>query len=1156
MRRFRHPIRVFLSIFAALIAVDLALLLSQRQLEARFRATLAQVFRTEVSIREVSLSLLDGLHVRGLVVHGPSGERAISIDEAEVGVDWRRLALSEVRIEWPALDIRIDEAGKVSLLEALDPALLSGGGGGVPQLPSLMVRVNHASLRLADASLLAPGQTIGVQDLSLVVKTRRDGLDVSGRLVDPIAKEVTFEAAIDLAKGTARVDADIRKARLAYGTDVKQRIPPMFWAAWELLQLHGTGDIDVHVRKEAGRGPSVRVDINVHDGGVCVRPFPYAAKDVQGTLRIEKDDGPVHVKFLELRGGREGGTFSAVGELQIMEKGQDDILDLRITAKNMPVDKQLVDALPAPVDEIVRSFDPSGRGDATVRVHGLLKQPGEEDEVNITIDGEARGVRARFDGFPVPVSLDGAFSLRDFRFSMDDWRGEAAGGLVSVRGSASPEDVNVRVEVTGAVADEGLESALLPRHAKIVRMIAPRGRVNARIDVVGERDPKEGMSPTFRARITAEPGLTARFADFPYPLSWRAGVVNISPRGAEIQGVRAGSVAPGSPLAVTVNGTIRADDVDGGGIEIFVDASRMPIDRLFREACAPGAATVVAQVGPEAGMIEELHVDAVVPRAGAALELTAEARIERAVIVPEAIDLPVHQLRGRVRIDPDRLSLHGIEGVIVDAPLRASGGIGLRAGVTDTAVVEVLGLELDGDVENELPPNLRPLFEMLRPAGRLDARVSLAGSGSDVAVSMRADWTRGGFLLSFFPLAATGLSGRVEASGDEVRVEDVRGRLGFGAIEAHGRVLLDPAGGAPSFSLAAKVTGLPLDARLVDAFPEPNRAAIQDLAWKGASDTDLRIHFDPRGAPGGLLSYAGETTLLSAGLDVGLAFEEIDGVVRWHGSWPLERHPFPELQGGIEVRRALWKGQAISRMTARFEASDRMLDVTGLRADVLGGVATGNFYLYTEAPRLWGCRISLVGGRVERWAEAKYSGAKKASGLLEAEIALGGINAGARPPMKGEGSLIVRDGRLFELPTFAGILSALSLEVTAQPVFDDARIDMVFERDRIRIPRMVFSSSAISFTGGGTWKDGNMNLRLTHEIGRDWFGRIPVFGAVWNFIKGNIIELEVTGPPDDPKVVPIPLKAITDSARALVELGRTDEEEERREPPKGEGGGK
>ena len=68
MRRFRHPIRVFLSIFAALIAVDLALLLSQRQLEARFRATLAKVFRTEVTVREVSLSLLRGLHVRGLVV--------------------------------------------------------------------------------------------------------------------------------------------------------------------------------------------------------------------------------------------------------------------------------------------------------------------------------------------------------------------------------------------------------------------------------------------------------------------------------------------------------------------------------------------------------------------------------------------------------------------------------------------------------------------------------------------------------------------------------------------------------------------------------------------------------------------------------------------------------------------------------------------------------------------------------------------------------------------------------------------------------------------------------------------------------------------------------------------------------------------------------
>ena len=65
--------------------------------------------------------------------------------------------LAEVRIEWPSLDIRIDAAGRVSLLEALDPALLSGGGGGG------YVVVPHAELHefLASAAQTATFRGFG-----------------------------------------------------------------------------------------------------------------------------------------------------------------------------------------------------------------------------------------------------------------------------------------------------------------------------------------------------------------------------------------------------------------------------------------------------------------------------------------------------------------------------------------------------------------------------------------------------------------------------------------------------------------------------------------------------------------------------------------------------------------------------------------------------------------------------------------------------------------------------------------------------------------------------------------------------------------------------------------------------------------------------------
>jgi hypothetical protein len=1135
MARFRRPLIAIGAIVTTLLAVDVAVFLGTRQLELRFRATLERVFRTPVELRDVTVSLAHGLHVRGLVVRGPSGERAIAIDEASVGIDWRRLAPGEVRIEWPSLDVRIDAQGRVSLLEAIDPALLEGGGG-PPELPKLVVHVNHASLRFADETFLAPGQVIGVDDLSVELRTSRDGIELSGRLVDPIAKEIVFQGAVDPRGGALRVDADVRKVRVAYRDDVKRRIPPVFWAAWDLLRIHGTGDIAVHVRKEADRPPNVKVDIEVHDGGLsCIR-FPYPAKDVQGRVQIVKEGVPLHVRLIGLRGGREGGTYGCDGEVTIMPKGQDDLLDLHITGRNMPADSLLFDALPPPVDAIVKRFDASGRGDAEVRIHGRLKEKGQKDDVHIAVDAQVRDVRARFDGFPVPVALAGSLSLRDFRFSMDEFRGEAAGGRVVVRGFASPEDVDMRVDVAGALADEALESVLLPQHRRIVEMIRPRGRVHARIDIFGETDPDGSMSPTFRASVTADPGLTARFEDFPYPLVWQEGEVRISPRGATIEGVRARS-ASGGPLAVTVSGEIRADDVRGGGVDIRIEASRMPVDATLRRAAAPAAATVVAELGPEAGEIETLSVLASVPVKGAPLELWADAEVRDAIVVPERLGVPVHSLSGRIRLEPTRLVLDGVAGVIVDARVRAGGVLSLDPGGTSTAAADIEELDLDEDLEYELPAGLRRVFEMLRPEGRIRARIEAVGGGAAARPVARATWSRGAFQLSFFPLAATGIDGRFAFRDGALHVEDVRGRLGEGALAASGRIDFDGAGGAPRCALEARVQDLPLDRRLVDAFPEANRASLADLAWAGKAALALRAHFDPGAAPGGLLSYVGETTLAGATFDVGVKLEQVEGALAWHGSWPIDLLPLPELEGGLSVRRAVWKDQEIADLTGRFAASDRMLELRELRGTFLGGIATGRFYTFSEAPKLWGLKLRLVGARVER---LKLEGDRRPSGLLETDITIVGRNASPgdeRPPLSGEGTLLVRNGKLLELPTFAGILSALSLELPGTPAIDDARVSLGFERGRMRIDQLSLSSPAISFTGRGYVENGELSLRLTHELGRDYFSRIPVWGDFWDWLKGQIIGIQVSGPIGGTRVRVVPIPAILDPATWLLEQG-------------------
>jgi hypothetical protein len=109
VRRLLKAFACMAAVLLGLLAVDVYLLLSPEQVEVRLRQFLRRILTTPFELREISVSLRSGLRVRGFIVYGPEGERAVAVDEATVTIDWRRLSIGEVRIYWPELDIRSTE---------------------------------------------------------------------------------------------------------------------------------------------------------------------------------------------------------------------------------------------------------------------------------------------------------------------------------------------------------------------------------------------------------------------------------------------------------------------------------------------------------------------------------------------------------------------------------------------------------------------------------------------------------------------------------------------------------------------------------------------------------------------------------------------------------------------------------------------------------------------------------------------------------------------------------------------------------------------------------------------------------------------------------------------------------------------------------------
>ncbi|HVY62682.1 MAG TPA: hypothetical protein VHF22_13570, partial [Planctomycetota bacterium] len=592
-----------------------------------------------------------------------------------------------------------------------------------------------------------------------------------------------------------------------------------------------------------------------------------------------------------------------------------------------------------------------------------------------------------------------------------------------------------------------------------------------------------------------------------------------------------------------------AEDVAGGGVEVRIDARRLPVDPQLRAAAAPRARAIYEGVGPEAGELSSLTITALVAQKGAPIELSVDAALAGVAIRPPRAPLPLTGLTGVVHLTPTALALDGVAGELVGAPLRAAGEIALVPGAgTSTATLTVRGLELDDRLARELPPGLAKVFARVRPQGRLDLETRLLGAGMALEPAVSGRLEGGAFLLDFFPLAATTLTAEIRADAREVRIERLRGKIGEGRLEGEGRIELasGPAAeageGLAGARFSARVADLPLDARLVDAFPERLRKTLEDLGLGGRATLDLRGAFDPAARPGGLLSYAAEVGLARAKLDVGLALTDIEGTIDAHGSWPLEARPAPDIEGGFRVRHALWKEQDLERFSGRFASGPELFEVKEIRGELLGGVVEGEFYAFGESPRMYGAELSLAGGQLER-ARVHY-GQRKAAGLVEGRLTLAGSPAegGVEASLKGEGALRVKDGRLYELPTFAGIFSVLSGELPAKPVFDDARVDLALDGKRLLVERAEFSSPVLSLFGTGTIVDGQADLRVVPEIGRPWFNRIPIFGTLWGTLKGNLfLELEVKGSLDDPAVVARPVKMLYEPALWFFQRRRAAE---------------
>jgi hypothetical protein len=1129
--RKRRIVGIFLAVLAivgALLALDVYLFLRPAQVEALIRTLLAEAFARPFRLREVSVSLVHGVKIRGLEVMGAGDEPDLRVEEASVAVDWRRLALREVRVVHPEIRILCDREGRFSVTTLFRKELFEPSKTAV-ELPTLGILIEGARVHFRDESQPPVLHEMDLADINMDIALDRErGVDLHGSIGLPFAKSFTFAASATPQDGIFDVVLEGQKIRV--GQDLRPYIPPSPRKVFDMLRPEGVGDVEMHVSNRGRPKVEFWGEVKAHEGSVCAQPFPYRAYNSSGTIRIENN----HIMLRGVQGGQKGGTYGCDGDVYAMPKGVDDRIDLRIWAKNMPLDDDLANAMPPNVGAIYRRFSPSGRGDATIHVFGNAKPPGVPDDMHWDIVGELRDGMARFDALPVPVhALGGRFEVHDTRFVMDRLTGTALEGRLDVAGYASPEQVDVHVDGAALQASPALREHLPESAHAPFDAVSPEGPVNLDLAVRGEQDASGGMEPTFAARITPAPGLTLRWDELPLQLEARGGEVVITPEGGDIRAFTAGR----GPLTVTVSGAVGADD-RGRPVALDIDAVGLALDDPLRRALRGSAREWVDRAGLEAGRVPRMHVAARKPAFEAAVDVSGSADFDGLRVRPPRFPYLVEDVHGALAFSRRGVDVTRLEGRAGDATVAAGGLVSFVPGRPSTAGAMIRGLAIDRALRDALEAAGVRIFSQVDLAGTADVAVVLEGSGDAIAPVAEARLRDASLLLAAFPFRLTRVEADLSYAAGRLALDRLEGLMGDARVEAHGDVapLGSPPGGPPPVGrVAVTARDLPLDRRLRDALPAALRSAYAGADLDGKATIRANLVLDPRLAPERFL-YNGEAVLDGLRCDVGVILKDVRGRVAFEGETPLAAPERTRLAGGLALERVVWQNQAVTEVTGRWRVGGGLADFGELHGRLLGGLVRGEAYAFYEPPLLYGAGFRLLGGRVERWAAERYSGKKKASGRVDALLTVAGEAAagpGGKGTLHGDGQLSIRHADLWELPAVARLLNVLSFEAPQKAVFDDAEFAMRLDGSRTIIDRAEMSSSAISFVGRGTMAEGKLDVHLTHELGRPWIASLPVVGPLWDWLKGNLVEIEVTGPLDDPDIQVIPVRAVTDPMRWL-----------------------
>jgi len=1003
-------------------------------------------------------------------------------------------------------------------------------------------------------------------DTGLTILVARD-VRVSMVPVGSDSYSVAFEGKqqVPAAVASARFTIDLKNWKISslegslpiHGLD---RALPGEYRKWR-RRYNVTGTLRPRsAQAKAPGGPSVAFDLV--DAAMILPPEEGGLKlqGMSGTLVFDQSGLQVeHITGVIPDAG--GAVLRMSGRYEGYDSSSPFDLDISLESFQLPV-RRAQGGLGELLARVQQRFSPDGKFDLTVNVR-------RDRRGRVTYKGqvELKGVAAVYKSFPYELTdLQGVIEFDSSQARLKGIVGRHRAtrvqidGFLTGMGGGDVYDVKLSVmDGSELVLDEELRGALPGRYRRIWDEIAPRGSAVATARIFKD-DPQRRYSVQVTMDLSGKASLAYR--RFPYRLDNLFGRLKIDDDDVTIESLRGSR----GQMGCKAQGVLLDIGTPSPQVDLTVRAWDVPVDSALLGALRAVSSTAAGTLKP-AGTVKDLQAQIHRGPAQRELDYAIDVAVENAEFRVEKFPYLVQRAFGSVRIEPQKMTIHRLEGVHGRTPITVSGVVQLGSGWPGYDLrITAQELTLDDELFEALPDKLRRICTTtLGLAGRADVEllVHLLGASADATgegepkldylLSADAD----GLELCYkgFPYRLKDIKGRIVASPGSVVLENLTGRNGRATVTISGRLRHSSDDRRMELSISAQQ--VPIDDQLLGALPKQLRPLVRRIRPGGTCGIQLRkltyacskTPVGPASGPGSAATQPasgncwkldGEIRFRDAMIDLGFGRKKLTGHIEGVAS----------LAGGdLSVRAGLGLDsiEIGKQVINNFEATiakaptSRRILISDITARTYGGRLAGYAEILLTDPLEYGVSLDVedIGVQYLLSGGSTGPGRTAVTGLLDGTLNLT-TTAGKPERRRGSGLLRITKASISRLPVVLGLMHVISIALPADSALAEAYVSYRVKGDTLVFEEIHLKGPGLSMVGSGTADLKTDRLSLNFFAAADPSGQLPRIAELDELLGGisrELMEVKVTGTFSHPQYSTVPLRSLEAAVRKLLSPG-------------------